>query len=111
LRPFIEAYRVVSDALVAAGEGDAPPDADLLRRCLGLGKQYRLQKRIRNGESVSNVFFANGLRLARNRGLTQGGNTEVAEKRTAFAAELRDTVRRIDAIEALAAGRRAGLLD
>jgi glycerol-3-phosphate O-acyltransferase len=111
LRPFIEAYRVVSDALVAAGEGDPPPDADLLRRCLGLGKQYHLQKRIRNGESVSNVFFANGLLLARNRGLTQGGNVDAVEKRTAFATELRDTVRRIDAIEALAAGRRAGLLD
>lgn len=111
LRPFVEAYRVVADALVAAGEGETPPDADLLRRCLGLGKQYHLQKRIRNGESVSNVFFANGLRLARNRGLTQGGNVDAMEKRTAFAAELRDTVRRIDAIEALAAGRRAGLLD
>jgi glycerol-3-phosphate O-acyltransferase len=111
LRPFVEAYRVVADALVAVGDGDVPPDADLLRRCLGLGKQYHLQKRIRNGESVSSVFFANGLRLARNRGLTQGTGAEASEKRHAFAAELRDTVRRIDAIEALAAGRRAGLLD
>lgn len=111
LRPFVEAYRVVADALVAVGEGETPADADLLRRCLGLGKQYHLQKRIRNGESVSNVFFANGLRLARNRGLTQGGNTDAMGRRLEFAAELRDTVRRIDAIEALAAGRRAGLLD
>lgn len=111
LRPFVEAYRVVADALVAVGDAEAPPDAELLRRCLGLGKQYHLQKRIRNGESVSNVFFANGLRLARNRGLTKGGGAERSEARCAFAAELRETVRRIDAIEALAAGRRAGLID
>ena len=111
LRPFVEAYQVVADALVSLAQGDVPPDAELLRRCLGLGKQYHLQKRIRNGESVSNVFFATGLRLARNRGLTQGGGPDVIEKRAAFATELRDTVRRIDAIDALAAGRRTGLLD
>jgi len=33
------------------------------------------------------------------------------ERRQAFAAELRDVIRRIDAIAALAAGRRAGLID
>jgi glycerol-3-phosphate O-acyltransferase len=111
LRPFVEAYRVVADALLSLAEGAAPPETELLRRCLGLGKQYHLQKRIRNGESVSSVFFATGMRLARNRGLIDGDTEEVIEKRAAFAAELRDTVRRIDAIEALAAGRRAGLLD
>jgi len=111
LRPFVEAYQVVADVLLAAAGAAPPPDSDLLRRCLGLGKQYLLQKRIRNGESVSSVFFANGLRLASNRGLTRTADSDVIEKRAAFAAELRDTVRRIDAIEALAAGRRTGLLD
>jgi glycerol-3-phosphate O-acyltransferase len=111
LRPFVEAYQVVADALVASGQDVTPPEAELLRRCLGLGKQYHLQKRIRNGESVSSVFFATALRLARNRGLTEAGGSEVLEKRAAFATELRVTVRRIDAVEALAAGRRAGLID
>jgi glycerol-3-phosphate O-acyltransferase len=110
LRPFIEAYRVVADVLISFAGDDVPADADLLRRCLGLGKQYHLQKRLRNGESVSNVFFANGLRLAGNRGLMRGGSSDMVERRAAFAAELRETVRRIDAIEALAAGRRTGLL-
>jgi glycerol-3-phosphate O-acyltransferase len=111
LRPFVEAYQVVADALVAAADDGAVSEAELLRRCQGLGKQYHLQRRIRNGESVSNVFFATGLRLARNRGLTDAVGAEAFEKRTAFATELRDAVRRIDAIEALAAGRRAGLID
>lgn len=117
LRPFVEAYRVVADVLHACAPKEAPPDNELLRRCLGLGKQYHLQKRIRNGESLSNVFFANAIRLARNRGVLASGapNQKDAsserDERAAFAAELAEVVRRIDAIEALAAGRRAGILD
>jgi len=111
LRPFVEAYRVVADVLLAYGGGALPPEQELLRRCLGLGKQYHLQKRIRSGESVSNVFFGNGLRLAANRGLLQGDGEELQARRASFAAELRETIRRIDAIEAIAAGRRTGLLD
>ncbi len=111
IRPFIEAYRVVGDVLLSYGPSPLPPEPELLRRCLGLGKQYHLQKRIRSAESVSNVFFANGLRLAANRGLLQGEGEEVVARRTAFAAELREAIRRMDAIEAMAAGRRTGLLD
>ena len=111
IRPFVEAYRVVADVLLSYGRAPLPPEAELLRRCLGLGKQYHLQKRIRSGESVSNVFFGNGLRLAANRNLLQGEGEEVEARRAAFSAELREAIRRMDAIEALAAGRRTGLLD
>jgi glycerol-3-phosphate O-acyltransferase len=107
LRPFVEAYRVVADVLRSYGDADAPPENETLRRCLGLGKQYHLQRRIRSGESVSNVFFTTGLRLAANRGLLTGASSAARET---FAAELTEIIRRIDAIEALAAGRRAGLL-
>ena len=74
LRPFLEAYRVVADAL-ARREAD-----DAVRRgarssadCLALGKQYELQRRIRSAESVSKVLFATALALARNRGLLRPG--------------------------------------
>jgi glycerol-3-phosphate O-acyltransferase len=111
LRPFLESYRVVADVLRACPDTEKADDQELLRRCLGLGKQYHLQKRIRNGESVSNVYFANGLRLARNRSLVGVAGREGSEARAAFAEEIAEIVRRIDAIEALAAGRRTGLLD
>ena len=76
--------------------------------CLGVGKQYHLQRRIRSAESVSKVLFETALRLARNRGLLDPGAPDLAERRRAFADEIRAAVRRIDAIDALAASRRRG---
>ena len=109
LRPFLEAYRVVSDALAAEDAAEVDEER-FLADCLALGRQYQLQKRICNAESVSKVFFATALRLARNRGLSDA-DAELAVRRRDFAGEIRETIVRIDAIEALAAGRRAGLID
>jgi glycerol-3-phosphate O-acyltransferase len=111
LRPFLEAYRVVAD-LLARQAADAPLDeADFLRRCLALGQQYVLQRRIVSAESVSQVLFASALRLARNRDLADPDTPDVAARRRAFAEEVRQAIRRVDAIDALAAARTAGLID
>ena len=109
LRPFLEAYHVVADALARLG---AQPleEAAFLSRCLALGRQYLLQRRIRSAESVSRVLFSTALRLARNRGLvdpSRRGSGSAA----AFAREIRGSIRRIDAIDALAASRKAGLIE
>jgi glycerol-3-phosphate O-acyltransferase len=109
LRPFFEAYRVVSDELEQADPAAAFDESQFLKRCLARGKQYQLQRRIRSAESVSNVLFSTALALARNRGLFDA-ESDVSARRSAFAAELRDVIRRIDAIAALAASRRAGLI-
>jgi len=110
LRPFLEAYRVVADTLVRQPAGAAIDDTALLNQCLALGKQYRLQRRIRSTESVSKVLFETALRLARNRNLMQSGDADIGARRAAFAEELSDVIRRIDAIGALAASRLAGLI-
>ncbi len=111
LRPFLEAYRVVGDALERR-ELQAPFDqSDFLSRCLALGRQYQLQQRILSPESVSKVLFATALRLAHNRGLLDPNTASLAERRHAFATEIRGVIRRIDAIDALAASRRAGLIN
>jgi glycerol-3-phosphate O-acyltransferase len=109
LRPFVEAYRVVADVL-EHGEKELS-EADLLNRCLAVGKQYSLQRRIRSGESVSKVLFATALRLARNRKLFSEAVEERRRRRHDFAAEMRHVVRRIDTIEALATSRQLGLID
>jgi glycerol-3-phosphate O-acyltransferase len=57
------------------------------------------------------VLIETALRLAGNRGLLEPGPADLAERRRAFAEEIRDVIRRIDAIDALAASRRAGLID
>jgi glycerol-3-phosphate O-acyltransferase len=110
LQPFLEAYRVVADALESHDAAVALDPPKFLADSLALGKQYRLQRRIRSAESVSQVLFTNALALARNRGLVREGTRELAERRKAFAAEIREVIRRIDAIDALAASRRAGLI-
>ncbi len=110
LRPFLEAYRVVGDAL-AREEATTPfEQGPFLTRCLALGKQYLLQRRIRRGESVSKVLFETALRLAANRELLAPDAPDVAERRRAFADEIRQAIRRVDAIDLLAASRRAGLI-
>ena len=59
-------------------------------------------------EDLHLVLFETALRLARNRGLLESGGSEVADARREFALEVRDAVRRVDIVVALAAGRRAG---
>jgi glycerol-3-phosphate O-acyltransferase len=110
LRPFVEAYAIVADRLAMLGEDSVTDESKLLRDCMSWGKQYALQRRIRNTESVSKLLLGNGLRLAGNRGLLEGDGPDLAERRKAFAQELRGTTRRINAIDALASVRRAGAL-
>ena len=110
LRPFLEAYRVVGDALERSDSGKKVDETELLTTCMNLGRQLHLQRRIRSAESVSRVLFANALKLAANRRLLEPSE-DVAACRAAFADELREAIRRVDAIDALAASRRAGLID
>jgi len=101
VRPFVEAYRLVADVL--AHDVTVTSDSEVVREALGLGRQYVAQRRLRSSESVSALLFQTALQLARNRGLFEGD--DLAARRAAFLAELRDLVRRLDRIEALAIRR------
>jgi len=109
VRPFVEAYRVVSDGLEQLEPGAAFDEGAFLNQCLKRGRQYRLQRRIRSEESVSKVLFQTALNLARNRGLLDPDTPELAERRSDFAREVRSVARRIEGIDALAVSRRAGI--
>jgi glycerol-3-phosphate O-acyltransferase len=111
LRPFLEGYRVFADALLRH-DADGPVDRDdLVDGCLGLGKQYQLQHFVHSASSVSKVLFQTACRLADNRGLLDAHTPDVVARRRAFAEEIADWNRRVEAIVALAASRRAGLID
>ncbi len=99
---------MVADNLVAHSPYVEVDERRLISACLGLGKQYRLQKRIAAEESVSQVLFKSALSLAANRGLLDIDTEDLAERRRGFAEELRRVLRRIDAVDALIVGRRAG---
>jgi len=102
VRPFVEAYRIVADVLT---HDDLPDDdAELIRRALGLGHQYVAQRRLRSSESVSVLLFQTALQLVRNRGLFDPAD-DLAARRAAFLADLRNLVRRLDQIEDVAIRR------
>jgi glycerol-3-phosphate O-acyltransferase len=109
LRPFVEAYRVVADTLERRPADSAFDATAFLAECQARGKQYLLQRRSRSAESVSRVLYETGLRLARNQRLLEPDGPELADRRAAFAEEIRELLRRIDAIDAMAAARIAGL--
>jgi len=110
LRPFLEAYRIVADHLERQDPREKIDPSRFLADCMGLGKQYHLQRRIRSTASISQVLFTTGLRIAENRGLLAPGEPDLASWRAVFAREIRATIRRAEAIDALAASRRAGLI-
>jgi len=105
LRPYLDAYLVVADRLVAEPSDPAPADEErLLADCLAVGQQWLLQHRIAGSESVSLELFRTGLRVADGRGLL-AGHTEAAKRRD-FADEVAADVRRANAIGTLAWGGR-----
>jgi glycerol-3-phosphate O-acyltransferase len=110
LRPFLEAYQVVSENL-RRWPADQPVDEKtFIKECLELGRQYHLRKRIHSTSSISKVLFQTGLKLAANRGLLEPDGPDLADDREAFHHEIRTAIRRVDVVEALAATRRAGWL-
>jgi glycerol-3-phosphate O-acyltransferase len=109
LRPFLEAYGIVGDLLEQEGAADLD-EARILERCMKLGRQYHLQRRVHSAASVSQILFRSALRLAENRGALDASLPDVAARRGALAEEIRAAVRRAEAIDALAASRRAGLI-
>jgi glycerol-3-phosphate O-acyltransferase len=110
LRPFVEAYGLVADLLARQDPAEAVDESRLVEQCLGLGRQYHLQRRIHSAASLSQAIFRSALELARNRELLAPGSPELAARRRAFADEVRTAIRRVEAIDALAASRRAGLI-
>jgi len=110
LRPFLEAYRLVGDHLEPRDVAAPVDEAAFVGECTGLGRQYHLQQRIRSTASVSQVLIRTALRLAKNRGLLDAATPDLAARRRAFAEEIRSAIRRVDAIETLAASRRVGLI-
>jgi glycerol-3-phosphate O-acyltransferase len=85
LLPFLEAYQVVADQLVAT-EG-TPEEKPFLSACLDRGTLYRLEQRIFCDEGVSQALYEGAVLLVRNRDLWDDSEG-VAERRQEFAREV-----------------------
>jgi glycerol-3-phosphate O-acyltransferase len=94
LRPFLEAYLVVAEAIALTGND--PIDAEnLSKRSLQLGEQMYALGQIRSREAVTTTLYASGIDLARNRGLLDGTH----QARIDFRNELQDIRIALNAID------------
>ena len=99
LRPFFEAYGIVSNVL-----RDAPAEIDeatLTKRALGVGRQFVAQGRVSSNESVSALLFATARQVAADQDLLTSGPALQA-RRNAFRDELRAIVDDLDTVDAIA---------
>lgn len=108
LRSIFESYRVVGDILEQMDPTKPVDSQEMVTDCMALGKQLLLQHRVQNKESRSKMAYEAGIRLAERRELLDIESDGVAERRQAFAQEIRIIQRRIEAISALTASRQAG---
>jgi len=90
LRPFLDAYSVVAEQLVAADVSEEFDEQQFLAGCLRVGRQWALQRRLASEESVSAEMFRTALKLAGHRGLVTSDDPTLDKRRRAFADELRE---------------------
>lgn len=106
LPPFLEAYYVLAERLAAQPVAKPLDKKAFTEECVKVGRQYVLQKRLRNPECVSREVFGNALALAANRDLLKPGAPDLARRRQEFAEELTSAVERMKQIEQLVVARR-----
>jgi glycerol-3-phosphate O-acyltransferase len=106
LRSFLDAQLVVAERLSACDPGSPVQEKEFLAECSGIGRQMLLQGRLHGPESLSRELFSGALRLAGNLDLTRQGGAELARRRRAFAARLRDVVARVITIDEIDAASR-----
>jgi glycerol-3-phosphate O-acyltransferase len=102
LQSFVEAYGVVAELLAARDPSAEIEEKDFARECLGAGRQWRMQGRLRSSESISKELYRGGLKLAANRGLVDPGPEDLVERRREFAREIGGVARRLARIRQLA---------
>lgn len=102
LGPFIEAYAVFADRLVAWGAEREVDRDELILECIGVGQQRWLQHDLHSPESISRDLFSGAFQLADNRRLIELGDERLQSRRENFAEELHSVVRRIDIIRDMA---------
>jgi glycerol-3-phosphate O-acyltransferase len=106
LRSFLDAQLVVAERLSAHDPARPVEEKEFLAECGGVGRQMLLQCRLHGPESLSRELFSGALRLVANQDLTGPGDAELARRRQAFAARLRDVVARVITIDEIDAASR-----
>jgi glycerol-3-phosphate O-acyltransferase len=96
LLPFVEAYIVVFEQLVAQNLGDDIGVATIVDHGLIEGRQAYLLRRISSEAAIGKILFENGFKLAAHMGLTGPTTAEKMAGRRAMLRELRALSRRME---------------
>ncbi len=105
LLTYVEAYRVVSLLLLTLKPGEQLDEKACIDRCLKLGRQAYLQGRISSEASIGKLLFRNGYKSVQHLGLLPEQAEEeeaLLERRRELARDLRELMRRLDVIRAIA---------
>jgi glycerol-3-phosphate O-acyltransferase len=92
LRPYLDAYLLVADRLLAGNIDEDFDEGAFLDECLRVGRQWVLERRLASEESLSTEMFRTALKLARHRGLFEAADPTLSDRRSAFVREI-DRVR------------------
>ena len=106
LLTYAEAYSVVAALLARLPAEEALDEETCVNKALKYGRQAYLQRRISSESSIGKLLFRNGYRALQSRGLTDAGDEKLGERRLALARELRELLRRIEVVRAVAATHR-----
>ncbi|MCI5048225.1 MAG: 1-acyl-sn-glycerol-3-phosphate acyltransferase [Aquisalinus sp.] len=107
LKPYIEGYSVMAEALMRLRPGDDSDEKTLVAACLKLGKAAVLRRQITGEEAIAKQIFSHAYLLAEHRGLVGEDARDMTGRRVAFAREMNELQRRLRLIEAINARRRA----
>lgn len=107
LQTFTEAYSVVASLTARMGHDESLSEEVCVTKALNYGKQAYLQRRISSEASIGKLLFKNGFKMLQSRGLADAGDESLTEKRLELARELREQLRRLDLIHAIALNSRA----
>lgn len=99
---FVEAYTVVLDLLARQLPGQQLDEKQCTAKALKEGRQAYLQRRITSEASIGKILFQNGYKLAKNLGLADAGDENIAARRSEVLREFKDLSERLERVAAIA---------
>lgn len=107
LQTYAEAYSVVATLVARMEHSETLTEEECVSQALNYGRQAYLQRRIGSDASIGKLLFKNAYKTLGSRGLIEAGDESLAERRQAMARELREQMRRLELIRAIASSSRA----
>ncbi|NNC77720.1 MAG: glycerol-3-phosphate acyltransferase, partial [Woeseiaceae bacterium] len=102
LTQFVEAYFVVAEVAAMTSHTDDLTLERCVQECFVHGRQAYRRRLISSEASIGKLLFQNGYRWLASRGLCGPGGPELTEKRLQTRDDVRELMRRLQKVQALA---------